>query len=45
MHTDETDKERLLGNHQKLAGQGEMIDDLKGKALRTAGIMRDANMA
>ncbi len=22
-----------------------MIDDLKGKALKTAGIMRDANMA
>ena len=44
-HTDEGDRERLMGNHQKLSGQGEMIGDLKSKAIKTAGIMREANMA
>ena len=44
VHTDETDKERLLGNHSKLVGQGDMINGLKGKAVRTAGLLRDANL-
>ena len=44
VHTDETDKERLLGNHSKLKGQGDMINGIKGKAILTAGLLRDANM-
>ena len=44
VHTDEGDKERLLGNHSKLKGQGDMINGIKGNAIRTAGLLREANM-
>ena len=44
VHTDETDKERLLGNHSKLKGQGDMINGIKGNAIRTAGLLREANV-
>ena len=42
--TDEGVKERLLGNHSRLKGQGDIINGIKGNAIRTAGLLREANM-